>query len=322
MTNTPNPVTTPSPTGLPPVTGSLAFAHGPAARALQELALAGGYKGLSDLRLLPDGSAQAEFVDWVNKHLDEIPQLRDMTSLASYDWQVLNNFLQSHGFAPLFTEFHQPDLGVTSILQATMRWRTAGTHSTIYRTVNGKQTAYPAFKLSNPDAFRQQLRNHAPFTERVLVETQSGHTIYLGMLPEDMEGPRDGAELLKLARTMVGGHGNGVIDEAGIIVPMVNFDTVNELDWLNGLVVDYPDTSSDFLTQCRQHVKFYMNRDGARVEAAFGAVASRGMAPKPQQPYVIDRHFVLAILDGTTTTAVFYLHPDDSWAEPPAGVIQ
>jgi hypothetical protein len=33
------------------------------------------------------------------------------------------------------------------------------------------------------------------------------------------------------------------------------------------------------------------------------------------------RHFVLAVVDGNTSTTVLYLHPVDYWSEPPADAI-
>ncbi|HVI69501.1 MAG TPA: hypothetical protein VM581_03515 [Magnetospirillaceae bacterium] len=307
--------TVPASTDLPTITGSIAFTNGPIARALNEYALVTGLSGLEALQLVGTNPGQAELIDWIVTHYAQIAHLRDLTSLASRDYAVLNSFLEAHGFSPLFTPFPQSDVGITAILDAPMKWVEAGERTTITRMAGSQQATYPAFKLKSTGAKRQHLFDAGPFTDRVVIKTQNGHFVYLGMLPEDMEGPRDGAAVLKLARQMLGARTQDTHDPAGVILPMISFDNVSELPWLNGLAVG----KSDTLNQCRQHVKFYMNEIGARISAAFAGVMFRSAPPAP---YVINQHFVLAIADDTTPTTVLYLHPDDSWAEPPAGVIQ
>lgn len=296
------------------MTGSFAFANGPLARALHEYANVTGSRGIAGLTLTGHNPQQDEIVDWIVKHLVEIPQLRGLKSLASPDYSVLNSFLVARGFDPLFTPFPQSDLGITSVIDATMLWKVAGTSTTLTR----QGVEYPAFKLTGDTADVQPLYNAGPFEDRVVVNTQSGHQLYLAMLPEDHSAPSNGAELLRLARQMLGANASWGDASGGIILPKINFDVVNELPWLNGLQVATPDGANYPLAQCRQHVKLYMNELGARMAAAFAGVVTRGIAPRP---YVVNRHFVLAVIDGTTSTAVFYLHPDDSWSEPPAGVI-
>jgi hypothetical protein len=307
-----------SETELPQLTGSLAFTNGPAARALLEFARTSGFGSLEDLVLVGHNSGQEEFIDWIVKHYAQIPQLRDLTSMAGHDWRILNNFLVSNGFEPLFTEFDPNDLGICSIVEKTMLWTKAGTKATVYRRVDGKVQQYPGFKLSADTAQLQTLTGDDLFTERVMITTQGNETVYLAMLPENTEGPRDGAHLLRLVRQMLGARAHRAYDQAGVILPMINFDQVAEVDWLNGLGIDTPDGESSTLDSCRQHVRFQMNELGAKLEAAFAGVVSRGLAP---QPFTVDRHFVLAVVDGTTSTTVLYLHPDDCWSEPPAGAI-
>jgi hypothetical protein len=308
------PMTSPVTEGaLPTITGSFALAHGPLARALHEYACVTGNRGIDRLNLTAQNAAQAEVVDWILSHLSEIPQLRDLESLASSDYEVLNSFLVARGFAPLFTPFPSSDLGITSVIDATMLWKAPGTATTIAR----HDGMYPAFKLTSQTAGLHSLRYAEPFDVRVVLDTQSGHQLYLAMLPEDHPAPENGAELLRLARLMLGARTYREDASGGIIVPKVNFDKVSELPWFNGLQIEAPDGSSYPLTQCRQHAKLYMNELGARMAAAFAGVVSR----EPSYPYTIDRHFVLAVVDGTTSTAVFYLRPDDSWSEPPAGAI-
>ena len=297
---------------LPPVTGNFALANGPLARALHEYARVCGYDGLISLRLTEQNPQQRALIDWMSRHVAEIPRLRDMQSLASTDYRALNSFLESHGFNPLFVPFTEPDMGITSVIDASMRWGTTGTVTTIRRG----NIEYPAFKLSGGYSV-QTLLGSGPFTEHVILGTQNGQHVYLAMLPEDHPAPSDGAELLQLSRKMIGANSRWVNTPGGIIMPMVNFDVVDELSWLDGLKITTPHGQTYPLTQCRQHVRLSMNESGARMAAAFAGVVSRGASP---QPFVINRHFVLAILDGSTPTAVFYLNPD-SWSEPPADFI-
>lgn len=301
-------------TNIPTITGSFALAHGPLARALHEYARATGNRGIDNLTFTPCNGAQGEVVDWIRGHLFEIPKLRHLESLASSDYEVLNSFLVARGFNPLFTRFPASDLGITSVIDATMLWSETGTPTTIVR----RGTSYPAFKLTSPTANLQSLHGAGPFQDRVVLNTQSGHRIFLAMLPEGHEAPKHGADLLRMVRQMLGGRAYGEDTPGGIVLPKVNFDVVSELPWFNGLLIAAPDGSSYPLTQCRQHAKLYMNEVGARMAAAFAGVVSRGASP---MPYIVNRHFVLAVVDGTTSTTAFYLRPDDSWSEPPAGSI-
>ncbi|HYG83901.1 MAG TPA: hypothetical protein VD907_03420 [Verrucomicrobiae bacterium] len=275
---------------LPQLTGSLAFANGPAARALLEFARVSGFGSLENLNLIGINEAQQEFVDWIVKHYAEIPQLRDLTSMTSHDWEVLNNFLVSNGFDPLFTQFDPNDLGICSIVKKAMEWTAAGTPTSIYRDADGK--SYPGFKLEG-DAAQVQSLQHGVFSRRIAIATKGHETIYLAMLPEEMEGPRDGAHLLQMARQMLAARARTDYGFSGAIIPMITFDQVAELNWLDGLRINPPDGTSNILASCRQHVKFYMNERGARLEAAFAGVVARGLPPAP---LVIDRHFVLAVL--------------------------
>jgi len=305
-------------TELPRLNGSLAFTNGPVARALLEFALASGYGSLEDLGLVSHNDGQLELISWIVKNHAEIPQLRDLTSMAGHDWQALNSFLVGHGFDPLFTQFDPADMGICSIVKKAMQWTMAGTPTSIYCDVDGERKQFPGFKLGDDAARIQPLRDDI-FTERVVVSTQGTETVYLAMLPESMEGPRDGAHLLKLVRQMLGARMHlREYNQGGVVLPMISFDQVSEVSWLDGMGIITPDGKPSTLASCRQHVKFYMNEFGARLEAAFAGVVSRGMAPKP---FVVDRHFVLAVVDGTTSTTVLYLHPEDSWSEPPAGII-
>lgn len=307
-----------SQTELPQPTGSLAFTNGPAARALLEFARVSGFGSLESLRLTGRNSGQEEFIDWVVKHYAEIPQLRDLTSMAGHDWRALNTFLVENGFEPLFTEFSPSDMGICSIVKKTMRWTTAGTPTTIYREVGGEHLQYPGFKLSVDTAQLEVITGDNLFTERIKITTQGNETVYLAMLPENEEGPRDGAHLLQLTRRMLGARTYRGHNQAGVILPMIDFDQVAEVDWLNGLGIDTPDGNSSTLDSCRQHVRFQMNELGAKLEAAFAGVVSRSMASRP---FTVDRHFVLAVVDGTTSTTVLYLHPNDCWSEPSADAI-
>lgn len=308
------PTTKPAATNsLPTVTGSFALAHGPLARALHEYARATGSGSIADLRLRPHNVEQREIVSWILEHLAEIPTLRDLKSMASPDYEALNKFLVNHGFNPLFTPFPRTDLGITSVIDATMLWKVAGTPTTLMR----QGVEYPAFKLTNKTANVQNLHGGGLFTDRIVIDAQSGHQLYLAMLPENHSAPSNGAGLLGLARQMLGARNTRGDASGGIILPKINFDIVSELPWLDGLSVGARDGTNGTLVQCRQHVKLYMNEAGARMAAAFAGVVARGMAPRP---YVVNRHFVLAVVDDTTPTAVFYLNPD-SWSEPPAGAI-
>lgn len=303
---------------LPQLTGSLAFTNGPAARALLEFARISGFDSLENLRLIGRNPGQDEFIAWIVKHYDEIPQLRDLTSMASHDWQVLNNFLVSNGFDPLFTEFDKSDLGICSIVKKTMLWTSAGTRTTVYRRVADVHQEYPAFKLTGNTVDIQTLFGDDLFTERVVINTQGNETVYLAMLPENTEGPRDSAHLLHLVSRMLGARARRSYDWDGAVLPMIDFDQVAEVDWLNGMGINTPDGQSSILDSCRQHVRFQMNEIGARLEAAFAGVVSRGMAPPV---YTVNRHFVLAVVDGTTSTTMLYLHPDDCWSESAEGSI-
>lgn len=305
-------------TELPRVTGSLAFTNGPAARALLEFARVSGFGSLENLHLTGHNSGQREFIDWIVKHYGEIPQLRNLTSMAGHDWQALNNFLVSNGFSSLFTAFDPSDLGICSIVKKTMRWTTAGTRNTVYRRVADECKRYPGFKLSTGTAEVQTFIGDDLFTERVRITTQGNETVYLAMLPEDMEGPRDGAHLLRLVRQMMSARAVRACAQTGVILPMIDFDQVAEVHWLNGLGIETPDGASSTLDSCRQHVQFRMNELGARLEAAFAGVATRLAAP---QPLTVNRHFVLTIVDGNTSTTMLYLHPDDCWSEPAPGSI-
>lgn len=237
---------------------------------------------------------QAEFLAWYATHRDEITKLSDLEALASTDYAVLNSFLVTRGFDPMFEPF--TGIGVAAILDMLVEWIHEGTLTTISRYEHAGgidylnlQSAvdYPAFKIapSGVDIYDAAGYEHP----LIRLHTKTGHSLWLMKAGE----PASGLELNNAAESLTHAPLALTYRWTGVIVPMLEMDVEPDLSWMLGCTALSPTKGKWTVAQIFQKFKLRANAKGARVKVATGMMmmTANAMAPPPP-PYILDDPFI------------------------------
>jgi hypothetical protein len=229
---------------------------------------------------------QSEFLPIFEKTREEARLLKDIKSMASRDAEKINEFLAKEGFQIKLDPFTEPtDFGTASVLDVLVEWLIEGKKVQIIQ--NGDiNKVFPAVKLMQGVSFAKAKQHPNPIA---VIETKSGDRVCM-----TVHDPLENFALLEraseLSKSMLGIGGY-----QGALFPQVDLDQMVDISWLKKLWTTGSDKYRYEVAQALQQTKFRMNEKGARAQSgvAIGIVRTTSIMPKPVQPLVIDKPFLL-----------------------------
>jgi hypothetical protein len=248
----------------------------------------------------PNGSWQATNNEQ-RTLLDAIPKFKEiltglteeeMRAFASNDYQELNKLLEEAGYPEAkLNPFNPSDFGAVAILDISFEWRHPGLTEDAGRRkieINGK----PAFRLCSnyqPEhgVLFAALNEEAKHPVVAVPTKKEGDHVLLYRTDEK----REGFELYEFAESLIEPSFShkliiGEQEFVGVDIPMVDYNTTNDLSWLVGMT-----HGPDRIAQAKQQVRFKMNHNGGRGGSGTAMSATRGSIP---HFYQIDGPFVFA----------------------------
>lgn len=217
----------------------------------------------------------------------DLPRIPELQALAALEPQTLDRAVAKAGMSIRLAPWPNDGrhLGVASLLDLRLRWRTAGeTHErgqSAAFTVAGGQ---PAFRLTSADNDIEFGRFRTAPEPVVIVTTQSNDKLFL--LRTDAP-PADPLALADLGAAIARTRPSHDWEFQGAYLPMVNADKVVDLSWLAGLRL-----GSWEVAQGRQQVRFQMNQLGVVVQSATEIGVVAGLEPTY---YRLDGPFIAVV---------------------------
>ena len=244
---------------------------------------------------------QVEFLEKFKRYWINPVKLPELRSKADEDLAVINKWLKDEGFD---IHLDPVDVGfyVASILKLLVEWLKVGKKQDITGKRDGKN--YPGVKLKDGVRLYQDLEIH-PFPV-AHIDTKNGDVVKMAIIDAVPEGAFGLHDLTQTLNKVKSPH-----QTEEVIFPMVELDVKPNISWICGMGLE-----KFYIQQALQQTKFRMNEKGAKVESAV-AMSSRCLAFKEEQPYVIDRPFLLWIeRPGMTIPFFAAVLCEDVWREP------
>ncbi|HTE57147.1 MAG TPA: hypothetical protein VK694_00225 [Verrucomicrobiae bacterium] len=248
--------------------------------------------------------AQDWFLRWYHgiRDLGAIKSLTNIEALASTDYNQLNKFLVKKGFDPKFGPL---DLGVASVLDMLVEWLTVG-ERVPFTGADGN--SYPAFKLEDGVRVTNVRGLDSPV---VTIDTQSGATVFLCMIPE----PANGMELVRQAMVAMDPGRKDNYNYDSVVLPTVDLNLEPDMGWMLGINTVSSRTGGQLsVSQAFQQFRFRMNERGARAKVATGIGFE---CTSVSTPLVFDRPFMCFMVQQGSVVPLAVLYADtDVWLEP------
>ena len=177
-----------------------------------------------------------------------IDKIKDIKAKGSTDWEVLNKFLISKKFKPIFYE-PLDGVGVISIIDKLIKLESEGKNCEI----NSKNNTYPGFELPKDGFFLYEIEG----TERPLVEliTQSNNRLFIIITPEKI----DDVKIFEFAQKIMGRMRSVQNPYSKIRIPKVDFDVDPDISFLVGASTRDIHNQPWHIAQAKQQFKFRMN---------------------------------------------------------------
>lgn len=222
---------------------------------------------------------------------------------VSGDYQVLNSFLQEHGFTIQLNPFGPESIGIVAILKLLLKWQEVADTSTI--TYNNKE--YPAVKMNSNIGLYISPAAHQPI---LAIKPDKKDTLVM-MMPADSR--YEGLHLFFKIQQLLKGIKRmrpDDYDKLEAVFPMINMNNEADISWL----VNMEKGDEWTVSQALQQNKLEVNQFGAKAESATAIVMTRGFSETYH--YVIDQPFFFFTIDMKTRfpTFIAYLEPD-SWQD-------
>ena len=216
--------------------------------------------------------------------------------------EVLNEFLERHGFPGKFEEFDEDTFGTASVMKVIVEWLTEGSEDTIEH--NG--TEFPAFRIDDGVSFRAT----ADGKPVVVIKTKSDDVVYLIAHPEVADFDLN-QKVLEIESSLTDGN----FFMSGVIAPCVDLDLEADVEYLKNMRTVSDSGQSVTISQVFQMNRFKMNRFGAKAESAAGmAFTLECVQPSP---YELNEPFLAWIRRPGFDLPVFSAFVDtDSWSDP------
>jgi len=232
-----------------------------------------------------------------------LEKLLDLKAMTSRNHEELNAFLVKHGFEPCFRPLGTDGIGVATLLDMVMEWYVPASVAQVYCNIDSK--FHRGFKLPAHGVRIVDVEGYnKPMAQLV---AKNGTTLNLIMVDE----PTDAMTMMEQVEQLLAAPTRSNNGFAGVELPTVEVDTRVNLDWLLGM-----EKNGYRIDQAFQLVKMRINEEGARIKAATGLGASRGISLEPE-PLVFDRPFLgfFTTVDCPLPIGVFYADLS-SWREP------
>lgn len=228
----------------------------------------------------------------------------ELRAWASRNITELNQILKNEGFDIRLQE-EEDAFGVVAILKAAVKWK----EKAEITEVTYNNTMYPAISL--------QYRKHdcrVTYVEGyahpvVSVKTKSNDTVYFAIADEVLDGIELQDKVLSLLHAKKKREQR---DHDSVIVPMVDLNVQNNIEWLLNLGF----VNGRYISQAQQQTKFKMNEKGA-CAASGVAIAVKEFCGSSTPAYVIDKPFFAWIVRSGMQEPYFaaYISPND-WKKP------
>ena len=234
----------------------------------------------------------------------------EIESIASTKSDEINKWLAERGFSIKLNPFNNEGLGVASMLSILGKWAKKGTKYSV-KTEDGEY--YPGVKMTNYGLGFYRV----PGSEEMIVEveTKDSDRVYFVMA----EAGLTDLDLVEQVETIRNKMKPVESEYNGVVFPKVDLDMKDEIDWILQLRLQVKGGSLPYyqIVQALQQTKLKMNEIGFHVKSAMAMWTVLSEPPKREEPYVINRPFLMWIERPKFAKPLFVAYLDkDVWKEP------
>lgn len=234
----------------------------------------------------------------------------EIQSIADRSNRVINKWLQDNGFSIQLNPFGEDGFGVASILNLLGKWAIKGTDYSI-RLEN--EEIYPAVKMSD-----YGLKAHRVEGDENLIiqfETKGSDQVYMMMA----DNPPSDLELVAHVESLRSRMTECALEYSSVAFPKIDLDREEDINWLKGLKLEVAGEEHPHyqVTEALQQTKLKMNELGFRVKSAVAIGAILSAPLKREEPYIINRPFLMWIERPQFAKPLFVAYLDkDVWKDP------
>ena len=274
------------------------------------LVAAEGMEGMGDNRQWnPINDTQVRFLrEFFATCRDEIDEIPEIESLASWDVEEVNAFLRERGFSIQLQPIDDNTFAVASVLDLLVNWLVEGEETTVEAKDHKN---YPGVKIGKESV--QFYNAHGHNNPIALLKTKTGDRVYLTMLDN---APSDGFGLIDLAEELADNLTDND-DYGGLVFPMVDLDQRVDISWLLNMSTTGDDGRPARITQALQQTILRMNEIGARAKSAVAIAVMREAFVREKPDMTIDGPFLIWIERDDLAKPLFvgYITEED-WRNP------
>ncbi|MGB0385654.1 MAG: hypothetical protein ACPGWR_12605 [Ardenticatenaceae bacterium] len=231
----------------------------------------------------------------------EVTQIKEIESVASYSEEVINRFLRERDFTIQLRPFPPAGFGTASVLDLNVVWQERGRRTKV-RTVG--ELTFPGIYLEEGVEFLESRKVREPV---VKLATKSNDAVYIMR----WDHPLSEFDLVSTVSDLSLEAAD--VWYEGVIFPMVDLDLSINTEWLIGLNTQDENGAVAIISQALQQTKFKMNEFGARVKSAAAVGVMRG----GPIPYIINSPFLLWIERAGLSKPLFVGHiTQENWRDP------
>ena len=234
----------------------------------------------------------------------------EIESIASTKSDEVNTWLAKRGFGIKLNPFDEDGFGVATMLSILGEWAKKGTKYSV-KTEDGEY--YPGVKMTNYGLGFYRVSGSEEMI--IEVETRNSDRVYLMMAEA---GPTD-LDLVEQVETIRNKMKPVESEYSGVVFPKVDLDMKDEIDWILQLRLQVKGGSLPYyqIAQALQQTKLKMNEIGFHVKSAVAIGAILSEPPKREEPYVINKPFLMWIERPQFAKPLFVAYLDtDVWKEP------
>jgi hypothetical protein len=237
----------------------------------------------------------------------ELERIPEIASNATREVQNHIDFLKKHGWEAQVTNCPPNGFLTAAVLDVLVHWSTPGKQTKLKVDGVGE---FPAARLTKGVELR---RHKQSGTVVAILSTKSGDQVLLAMADR---APSDVIELNRVTDELFHGECEAHYGNEGLIFPMVDLVSKQELDWLVGLLTRARGSVDAYaVVKAVQQATLKMNHEGARARSADEMGFELCSMPPP--PFKIDRPFLVAFQRPNLTQNLYAAFVDhDSWKDP------
>ena len=264
-------------------------------------------------RWIPDEEQpmQAALVARLQSLSDETGRIPNeyLEALASRDCDEVNAFLEAQGLDIRLepSDLHDAWYAASVLRLLNIKWGRDGQFDATRTSLNLEDQRFDAFKMNAGRHFDQLAVPGSEHPVFELFTDNSDIRVFVTRIEGDLP---QGFEAVEMAGRVAASRAPGDDSVEALILPMVNYDVANKLEWLIGM----GSTSGYSIEQALMQVIFKMNHQGFSAKVGVAIGASRGMGPVP---YVMDGPFLFWVEMKGLTEPLFALPiTQEFWEDP------